>query len=160
MKPTAIVIHCSASKWGDSTAIDSWHKARGFARYDAATGRIYHIGYHAVILNGRRRPDLVYRQPLDGKIEPGRPDYLQGAHCAKGGMNAKALGVCLIGLPGWQPYTTRQMSALVHYLATKCGTYGIPVERITQHSDHDRGKPLCASVDLAAIRQRVKEVLT
>lgn len=158
MTPRTIVIHCSASRWGRASDIDQWHKARGFARKDG--GRVYHIGYHAVVLNGYATSRMQYSRVLDGKIEPGRPDHLTGAHCAAGGMNSRALGVCLIGLPGWADYSERQISALVHYLATKCRAYGIPVEQITQHSDHDRGKPLCASLDMQDIRDRVQEALS
>ena len=39
-----LVIHCSASTWGDARAVDSWHKARGWQG----------IGYHACVLNGKR----------------------------------------------------------------------------------------------------------
>lgn len=160
MNPSAIVVHWSASKSGDAAAIAAWHKARGFGRKDPATGQVYTIGYHAVILNGFRDGRSQYLEALDGKIEPGRPDAMPGAHCAAGGMNARALGVCLIGDPGDRRYPSpRQISALVHYLAVKCRAYGISVDRITQHSDHDRGKPLCASLDMTDIRRRVTERL-
>ena len=151
-KPTGIVCHESASLWGDAAAIRQWHHARGFSD----------IGYHAVILNGRRDSTLRYQKNLDGKIEPGRPLDQQGAHCAAGGMNRRTLGVCLIGIPGHNGYPTdRQYDALIHVLATWCRRFGIAPIRITQHSDHDRGKPLCASLDMAQVRvdvlQRLKE---
>lgn len=150
MKPKAIVIHCSASRWGDAAAIRQWHRARGWSD----------IGYHAVILNGRRTSALRYAEKLDGKIEPGRAENLAGAHCAADGMNSKSLGVCLVGLPGWDEYPSkRQIDALVHYLAVKCRQYDIPASAITQHSDHERAKPLCASVNGQEIRRRVAQAL-
>lgn len=150
LRPKAIVCHESASRWGDAAAIRGWHRARGWQD----------IGYHAVILNGRRDSSLRYRKALDGKIEPGRPEGQQGAHCQAGGMNRRALGVCLVGVPGHDGYpTARQLDALVHLLATWCRRYGIDPANITQHSDHEPGKPLCASLDMAAIRQRVRERL-
>lgn len=145
MRPKAIVVHHSASTFGDAALIRSWHTAKGWSD----------IGYHAVILNGRRTKDR-YEPQLDGKIEPGRPENRIGAHCVGDGMNLKALGVCLIhdgSLP--MTYTPAQIGALVHYLATKCKQYNIPVSAITQHSDHEPGKPYCASLDMAAIRSRV-----
>ncbi len=158
MRPKAIVIHCSASTWGTREDIDAWHRARGFNKYDVKTNRTYGIGYHAVVLNGRRDSRMRYQESLDGHISLGRPDHLVGAHCAADRMNGKALGVCLIGNPGWGGYPTeRQIDALVHYLRVKCAQYGIPVNKITQHSDHEPGKPLCASLDIADIRRRVQE---
>jgi len=71
-------------------------------------------------------------------------------------MNLKALGVCIIGNPGWPGYfTERQKSALIHYLSVKCWANDIPVSAITQHSDHDWRKPVCASLDLTALRELV-----
>ena len=147
MIPKAIVIHESASRWGDANEIRRWHKAKGWRD----------IGYHAVILNGRRDNPNRYDPKLDGKIEPGRAENRVGAHCAADGMNGKALGVCLIGIPGHDNYPTpKQMQALIHYLTVKCRQYNIPVSAITQHSDHEPSKPLCASVDIPHIRALVK----
>lgn len=172
-----IVVHCSASQWGNAGVIDQWHRARGWSG----------IGYHGVILNGHAEASGVYRYALDGKIEPGRSFGTEGAHCLAGGMNTVALGVCLIGAPGFpgssarpapkgvssRPYVTeRQYAALVHWLAKRCAENGLDPEGtfrhpatharipvITQHSDHDRGKPLCASVNIKALRRRVAEAM-
>ena len=70
-----IVVHCSAVKPNQTSSaaqIDMWHKERGFKS----------IGYHYVI----RR---------DGTIEPGRPEWLIGAHCQN--HNAHSIGVCYEG---------------------------------------------------------------
>ena len=73
---TLIVIHCSAVKpdqLSSAAQIDSWHRQRG-----------YHlgIGYHYVI----RR---------NGDIEPGRPEWMVGAHCLN--HNKYSIGVCYEG---------------------------------------------------------------
>ena len=73
---TLIVIHCSAVKpdqMSSAAQIDSWHRKRGFH---------LGIGYHYVI----RR---------DGAIEPGRPEWMVGAHCVN--HNAHSIGVCYEG---------------------------------------------------------------
>ena len=73
---TLIVIHCSAVKpdqLSSAAQIDSWHRERGFH---------LGIGYHYVI----RR---------DGTIEPGRPEWLTGAHCVN--HNAHSIGICYEG---------------------------------------------------------------
>ena len=73
---TLIVIHCSAVKPDQTSSaaqIDTWHRQRGFH---------LGIGYHYVV----RR---------DGQIEPGRPEYMVGAHCLN--HNRHSLGVCYEG---------------------------------------------------------------
>ena len=73
---TLIVCHCSAvrpDQQSSAAQIDSWHRQRGFH---------LGIGYHYVI----RR---------DGTIEPGRPEWMVGAHCVT--HNAHSIGVCYEG---------------------------------------------------------------
>ena len=73
---TLIVIHCSAVKpdqMSSAAQIDSWHRKRGFH---------LGIGYHYVV----RR---------NGAIEPGRPEWMVGAHCKN--HNAHSIGVCYEG---------------------------------------------------------------
>ena len=73
---TLIVIHCSAVKpdqMSSAAQIDSWHRKQGWK---------LGIGYHYVV----RR---------NGEIEPGRPEWLIGAHCKN--HNAHSIGVCYEG---------------------------------------------------------------
>jgi N-acetyl-anhydromuramyl-L-alanine amidase AmpD len=73
---TLIIVHCSAvrpDQMSSAAQIDTWHRERGFH---------LGIGYHYVI----RR---------DGAIEPGRPEYMVGAHCKN--HNAHSIGVCYEG---------------------------------------------------------------
>ena len=77
---TLLVIHCSAVKpdqQSSAAQIDSWHRERGFH---------LGIGYHYVI----RR---------DGTIEPGRPEWMIGAHCLVKGhhYNTHSIGICYEG---------------------------------------------------------------
>ena len=71
-----IIIHCSATKEGDTSVnaalIDQWHKSRGWKG----------IGYHFVIL-------------IDGTIELGRMVDQVGAHVKN--MNQSSIGICYIG---------------------------------------------------------------
>ena len=71
-----IVIHCSAvrpDQTSSAAQIDTWHRHQGWK---------LGIGYHYVI----RR---------DGTIEPGRPEWMIGAHCKN--HNAHSIGVCYEG---------------------------------------------------------------
>jgi hypothetical protein len=80
-----IILHCSDSAWGDAAVIDRWHKERGWLG----------IGYHFVILNGRRFANSKFDVGDDGLVEVGRPLHTVGAHCF--GRNEHSVGVCLIG---------------------------------------------------------------
>ncbi len=77
-----IIVHCSATRPG-------WMAERPLAEQVAEIRRWHveehgwrDIGYHWII--GR-----------DGTVAPGRPENVQGAHCA--GRNAHSIGVCLVG---------------------------------------------------------------
>lgn len=174
MKPMGIVLHLTASTYGDAAEVDKWHKENGWSG----------IGYHRLILNGKRRATDPYDSARDGRIEKGRPDDKQGAHCLAKGMNKCTFGVCCVGMPGTVPagaqaapatlttktyLTARQATVLVDTVARLCTQFGwnpkgsfvhpvtgkkVPV--ITQHSDHDPGnKPFCASLNVPAVRDRV-----
>ena len=74
---TLIIIHCSAVRPGQTSSaaqIDSWHRKDNHWKFG--------IGYHYVV----RR---------DGSIEPGRPEWMVGAHCLN--HNAHSIGVCYEG---------------------------------------------------------------
>lgn len=173
LKPKGIVIHLSASKWGDREDIKQWHLAKGWND----------IGYHGVICNGHMDYKVPYNKDHDGHIQPGRPEGTKGAHCQAAGMNNYTLGVCCIGTPGFLPekahpapsnvtiypyLTERQYLALLHWIRANCTQYGIDpqgtfynatlkrhVHTISQHSDWDPGKPLCASLDMRELRKAI-----
>ena len=74
---TLLVIHCSAVKPDQTSSaaqIDTWHRKDRHYKFG--------IGYHYVI----RR---------DGTIEPGRPEWIIGAHCLN--HNAHSIGICYEG---------------------------------------------------------------
>ena len=71
-----LVVHCSSVKPDQTSSvaqIDTWHRQRG---------RKFGIGYHYVV----RR---------NGEIEPGRPEWMIGAHCLN--HNAHSIGICYEG---------------------------------------------------------------
>ena len=131
-----VIIHCSASKFGNAILIDSWHRQRGWNG----------IGYHAVILNGWITSKL-HNKHFDGLIESGRPfddsnlidPFELGAHTA--GHN-DTIGVCLIGNSG--EFTHNQLQGLNKFLEWMRSIFG-PLT-ISQHSDWDKKKPLCAGL--------------
>ena len=73
---TLLVIHCSAvrpDQTSSAAQIDTWHRRQGWH---------LGIGYHYVV----RR---------DGQTQPGRPEWMVGAHCKN--HNAHSLGICYEG---------------------------------------------------------------
>ena len=74
---TLIVVHCSAVKPDQTSSvaqIDRYHREDRHYKFG--------VGYHYVI----RR---------DGTIEPGRPEWMIGAHCLN--HNAHSIGICYEG---------------------------------------------------------------
>ena len=130
-KITLIVIHCSAVKPDQTSSaaqIDTWHRQRGFH---------LGIGYHYVICR-------------DGTIEPGRPEYMVGAHCKN--HNAHSIGVCYEGgldIRG-QPADTRTeaqkvtMRRLLEQLHER-----YPRAMIVGHHDLNPSKPCPCIKDVA-----------
>lgn len=88
--PVGIVIHHTATPPTLNgvpvtvATIDAMHARRGFAVTDT-DGKIYHIGYHYLILQ-------------DGTVLPGRPEHLPGAH-TRGYPDT--LGIALVGDFQW-----------------------------------------------------------
>ena len=120
---TLIVVHCSAvrpDQQSSAAQIDTWHRKDRHYKFG--------IGYHYVI----RR---------DGTIEPGRPEWLTGAHCLN--HNAHSIGVCYEGgldIRG-QPADTRtaeQKASMRRLLEDLHGRY--PKALIVGHHDLDPQK--------------------
>lgn len=87
-----LFVHCADTPNGDAEYdiddIDLWHKIRGFERAPRRTGRLRHVGYHAVIC-------------VDGAVQYGRDWDEIGAHAH--GHNSRSWGVCLIGRDKFTP---------------------------------------------------------
>lgn len=129
--PVGIVIHDSDSPAAvHGQRIDAAdleiihaHDHPGWAtRYE---GKVYHIGYHYVILPS-------------GKLEQGRPDHCIGAHAHK---HNNWLGICLVGAFSttrhWYPERptraqTLTLIAVCEHLMLK---YHITPDRVKRHRD-------------------------
>ena len=133
----SIIIHCSASDFGDDQLIDQWHKEEG---WDG-------IGYHFVITNGVFWPRSEYKPENDGLIQYGRDIEKQGAHCK--GYNKDSIGICLIGnhhFTGQQLYNT--LPVLLSHLMD---LYAILEDKIFGHRDFNM-KKTCPNIDTKLIR--------
>ena len=120
----SIILHCSDSPQGrgdTASTIDRWHKERGF-RTKGTDGKIYHIGYHYVILE-------------DGTVENGRPLGTVGAHCR--GFNSKSIGICLIGVDSFADKQYESLARLVKNLMIE---YDISSKQVRGHNSYDKHK--------------------
>ena len=141
---TRIILHCTASDFGDVETIRRWHIERGFSD----------IGYHFVILNGHRAPFGEYNPADDGFIELGRPWWRQGAHTK--GENYDSLGVCLVGNPKFigapeMWFTKRQLQSLQKLVAQLMNEFNIPSEQIYGHNEY--APKLCPGFSVKLIKQ-------
>lgn len=141
-RPTHIIVHCSDSTWGDARTIDGWHRERGFDG----------IGYHYCILNGNRTyrqvKDDAPRPEDDGRIEEGRRETDEGAHCL--GYNDRSIGVCLVGVGA---FTAKQLTVAAELIDKLRRRHGIPIANVLGHceTEHARGKS-CPDLDMRAFR--------
>lgn len=120
-KWTAIVIHHSGTKNGNTAMFDKWHRVGN--HWEG-------VGYDFVIGNGT--------DSGDGRVEVTfrwRGQKI-GAHC--GGTlgnwaNREAIGICLVGEFNRTLPTSRQIQSLVKLIGFLRSRYGIPKSRIYGH---------------------------
>lgn len=142
-----IVVHCSDSAFGDVAEINEWHKAR----WRASEPSGLHIGYHFVVLNGRRKSSKTYVESDDGFVDTGRPLDEIGAHAV--GANSDSIGVCLVGKDG--VYTIRQLHAASKLVAELCRTWGVAVDDVIGHCDVPGTTKPCPELDMIDFRAMV-----
>ena len=137
-----IIVHCSASSFGDSSVIDGWHKERG---WDG-------IGYHYVILNGMRSKG-AYSGEDDGLIENGRNIEKKGAHVK--GHNTGSIGICIIGD---RLFTDKQLlRGLPRLLGELMATHKLELDNIFGHYEFTDAKT-CPNLDMPLVRGSVRRL--
>jgi len=136
-----VIVHCSASMFGDVSVIDEWHRERGWNG----------IGYHYVILNGIRKKGGEYQKELDGTIERGRSIERIGAHCK--GENQDSIGICLIGM---RFFSLEQIISLIGLCRDLMGKFEeIGPNDVYGHREFNSHKE-CPTFDIAFIRILLK----
>lgn len=130
-KINRIFLHTSDSGHGDANLINEWHKTRWSA---GLAGK--HIGYHYVVLNGRRRKANEYKPEDDGLVEPGRLEEEVGYHVS--GANFDSIGVCLIGQAGL--YTVAQIQAAVRLVSSLLRKYQLTADAVFGHYQAETAK--------------------
>lgn len=157
---TMIVIHCSASPWGDVDEIRKWHTdppPRGRGWQD--------IGYHYVVGNGYAT-HAAYKAgtpdpEADGAVWPGRDldhdgdvEEEIGAHTP--GVNRTSIGVCLVG----PHFTDKQIAQAAWFVAELCRKYRLKASDVKGHREFPSGAhKACPVTDMDVFRARVGALL-
>lgn len=131
MKWTHLIIHHTGAEEKDARQVREYHRRLGWRD----------IGYHYVI-------------ERDGRVVPGRPPSMQGAHCLAGGMNHKALGLALIGNLEVRAPFPAQAAALEELAARLMAEYRIPVAQVLGHGEVPGAATACPGrhLDLGRLR--------
>ncbi|MBU4376647.1 MAG: N-acetylmuramoyl-L-alanine amidase [Candidatus Omnitrophica bacterium] len=123
-----IIIHHSATDEGSALAFYKFHRSRGWKN----------LGYHFVIDNDSH-------EKQDGQIEVS-PRWIKkqyGTHCKAGGMNYKAIGICLVGNFNTESVSEKQMDSLVYLVNTLRKYYNISLKNIVGHGQVKGARTEC-----------------
>ncbi len=135
---SAIIVHCSASIWGNVSMIDRWHKEKNWKG----------IGYHYVILNGRLTK-WDYKSDKDGQLELGRDLEKVGAHVHE--HNENSIGICVIGN---DKFSRLQHMTLITTLLLLMNSFGLSAENVKGHYELDENKT-CPNMDMDILRDEL-----
>jgi N-acetylmuramoyl-L-alanine amidase len=130
---TNIILHESASPFGDRHIIDRWHRERGWPG----------IGYHWVICNGWREKG-VWVPALEGAVQQGIPldadSHIRGTEVGRHalGYNATSIGICLVGKDG--NFTAAQWMALRGLVRTLMGLHHLAIASVLGHYETESGR--------------------
>ncbi len=137
-----IVIHCSATEYGDKALFKRWHKKRGWDD----------VGYHFIITNAYPKKKYWYEKTpdfsADGRVEKGRPVEIAGAHVRL--HNDNTIGICLVGD---RSFTGKQFDSLKKLVKRLSGQYNI--RKIKGHYEYDTAKEqgkTCPNIDMDYLR--------
>jgi N-acetyl-anhydromuramyl-L-alanine amidase AmpD len=119
-----LVIHHSGTREGNVQSIHREHRQRKDADGNPWLG----IAYHFVIGNGSGMSDGAVEATFRWK------EQLHGAHAGNSWINAKGIGICLIGNFEKEPPTKLQLRALEQLVTTLATRHRIPRKRLIGHS--------------------------
>lgn len=119
MIPSYIIIHHSETKDGQAK---DWESIR---RFHIESNGWSDVGYHYGV------------ERVRGSITtfPGRPENREGAHCRAAGMNAKSLGICVVGNYDLIPPDDDLVTALVRLVVPLMKVYNIHASRVLGHRE-------------------------
>ena len=140
-----IVIHHTATSFGNEAIVNRWHIDRGFDE----------MGYHFLIGNGTNSGD--------GQVEVGSrwPKQKWGAHTKTpdNRFNDFGIGICLVGNFDVTRPTAAQMRSLDKLVAFLMKTYHIPLDHVLGHGDCKSTDCPGKNLSVATVRQQVRQIL-
>jgi len=140
-----IVIHHTATSFGNAAIVTRWHIDRGFDE----------MGYHFLIGNGTNSGD--------GQVEVGSrwPKQKWGAHTKTpdNRFNDFGIGICLVGNFDVTRPTAAQMRSLDKLVAFLMKTYHIPLDHVLGHGDCKSTDCPGKNLSVATVRQQVRQIL-
>lgn len=116
----AIIVHHTATDFGNATLIDKWHRERN--HWEG-------VGYDFVIGNGTDSGDGEVEVTFRWRKQ------IPGAHCRtpNNWANEDGIGICLVGNFNNTRPTQRQVQSLLKLIRFLRKRYGIPTSRIYGH---------------------------
>ena len=114
-----VIIHHSATEIGNAELFDRGHRRRGFWNG---------LGYHFIVDNGTSGTQ-------GGEIETSHRwiHQMDGAHCNAMDMNAKGIGICLVGNFDDKHVSKEQFDSLVWLVRQLQAKYKIKKSHILEH---------------------------
>jgi len=144
LRATRIVLHCSDTEDGPS---NSWPAIR---RYHMQVNGWSDIGYNYGL-------ELIAETYV---LQPGRPPWVNGAHCRAAGRNSDSLGLCVVGKFDVNPPPPRLVTLTASVLAFLCFAHGIKPEMVSGHREWEKAKTCPgAQWDLDRLRKSVDQRL-
>ena len=140
-----IIIHCSASNFGNCKLINEWHIKRGWDE----------VGYNYIIPNGystNKAYENKKEDILDGEIEIGRDLEKIPAHVYR--HNRDSIGICLIGYDE-DDFTNPQLISLSTLCIKLMKDYNLTTKDIFCHYQYDNSKS-CPGMEIEKIRRMVE----
>lgn len=165
-KPTHVIVHHS---WSPDTAAMNAHGIRAFHMSYAKDGIILDQWEAEKMIEdgvpGVKKPwsDVGYHYLVEKVAEQyvtivGRPLWRYGAHCKSGGMNGKALGVCVVGNFDVECPKPKQWEATIKIVGSLAIVFGIPIERVRGHRDYADYKSCPGKLfDMSLFRNDIKD---
>jgi len=140
-----IVIHHTATSFGNAAIVTRWHLARGFDE----------MGYHFLIDNGNGGPD--------GRVEVGTrwPKQKWGAHTKTpdNQFNNYGIGICLVGNFDITHPTPAQLHSLTRLVAYLMLTYHISPDHVLGHNNCKPTDCPGRYMNVAAVRRAAVRML-
>lgn len=137
-----VILHHSASAFGDVDLIRSWHLKRGFEE----------VGYHFIITNGKRTAKSKYDPSFDGILQYGRALHEVGAHCRN--QNGNSVGICMVGNGEQTDAQWKTLSDLFDTLLSRCS--GLNRRSLYVHRQFDQTE--CPGFDREYAQGRIAQV--